>query len=425
MASGDWILVLDGDERLEASREQLDAAMAQDVDGLYTRTIADDSWSYLTPRMFKNRPDIRYSGRIHEMPPVNEGIWGTADVQIRHVGYTPEVMAAKDKQRRNLALLERCVAEAPDEPYPHFGRAILLLALGEVDEAERESRRAADLWSRDRKPAGYVAQMFLTLSRALGQQGNAAEAFEYAREAALATGDPEALYEVGSLFAQSGQYGDALPLFHVARDVAKRALAGEIVIAALDPTLATWRTDIAISQTLRSLSRISAAPRRPSEPPDFKRGNLLDLREYLLSEPLAGIIKPADCPEWDKPDDPCHLEVREMDILTRASWRQLSYAAVPGTDGPGKEPDMIWDQPRSNAALIVLCTFYRTGEKAGQRVFQDGDVDVLLRLPGKKHEAAINRLLGTATDVNFLGSGIQKAAAKNSKSTRTSGTSSK
>ena len=151
----------------------------------------------------------------------------------------------------------------------------------------------------------------------------------------------------------------------------------------------------------------------------------MDIREYLLSEPQTGIIRPVDTHEWDKPGDPRELDVREMDIITRATWRQLSYAMVPGTDAPGKEPDMVWSQPRSNAAMIVLCTHYRSGEKAGERVFKDGDVDMLLHLPGQKHEAVIQRLLYACTDINFLSGDTAKVAAKNSKSTRKSGSSSK
>lgn len=154
----------------------------------------------------------------------------------------------------------------------------------------------------------------------------------------------------------------------------------------------------------------------------------MDLREFLLSEPETGIIRPVDMPEWDKGEgddlEKCELDVREMDILTRASWRHLSFVPVPGTDAPGKDPEMTWDQPRSNAALVALCTCYRTGEKAGQRVFQDADVDMLLKLPGR-HENAINRLLSVATEINFLGASVAKVAAKNSKSTRKSATSSK
>jgi hypothetical protein len=155
----------------------------------------------------------------------------------------------------------------------------------------------------------------------------------------------------------------------------------------------------------------------------------MDLREYLLAEPATGIIRPVDCPEWDKTDDDgkverCELEMREMDILTRAAWRHLSFVPVPGTDEPGKNPEMEWNQPRSNTALVALCTYYRAGEKAGTRVFLDTDLDLLLKLPGR-HENAVNRLLNVATEINFLGANVAKVAAKNSKGSRKSGTSSK
>lgn len=128
------------------------------------------------------------------------------------------------------------------------------------------------------------------------------------------------------------------------------------------------------------------------------------------------MTKDVALPEYDQGDETCLVEVRELDIVGRAKWWSMSWT--------GEETDAKWDTARSNVSLVVLSTFYKDGEKVGQRVFEDIDVDVLLTLPGSKHDNPISRLLMAATEVNFLEGGTAKAAQKKSKTTQKSDSSS-
>lgn len=81
---------------------------------------ARDSESLLlTVRLFPNRPTIRYAGRVHEhVVESGEPIRSVPiDVELLHLGYTPERLLTKDKFTRNLALLERDLQDAPGDPY--------------------------------------------------------------------------------------------------------------------------------------------------------------------------------------------------------------------------------------------------------------------------------------------------------------------
>lgn len=139
-ATGDWILVLDADERLARSAgEAVRAAIAAGgfVLGLLplhdAATLDADEGSVLAgsgrlgspvhlPRLLRRTPDLRWDGIVHESVAawlVRHGAttrFVAAD--IVHYGAVPEIRAERAKGARNLALLERLCDENPDAPVP-------------------------------------------------------------------------------------------------------------------------------------------------------------------------------------------------------------------------------------------------------------------------------------------------------------------
>jgi hypothetical protein len=75
-------------------------------------------------RAFRNRPEYRFEGRIHEQIAQHlpgylpERLERTA-VRVEHFGYLGAVRGAKDKVNRNLELLQRQAAEGLDTPFLH------------------------------------------------------------------------------------------------------------------------------------------------------------------------------------------------------------------------------------------------------------------------------------------------------------------
>lgn len=120
-ASGDWVLVLDADERLATAsakvlRQTLERTKAEGLRVHVRDRVRDaDQVDYLvnvSTRLFRNRPEYRYQRRVHEQievaiaaaklgPPPE-----LADIWIEHLGYLPEVVQRKQKRQRNLQLLE-------------------------------------------------------------------------------------------------------------------------------------------------------------------------------------------------------------------------------------------------------------------------------------------------------------------------------
>lgn len=150
-AHGEWILVLDADERLVAQsaqwmRREL-PLVRPDVQGMNVQILnrALGSDPLRTPpmdvvrtlRLFRNHPSHRFQQRIHEQifPAVSKrGLIFESEIQLDHYGYDPRVVADRGKVQRNLDLLRADLAGGGPPEY----RAYLLMQLG------REYQRAQD-----------------------------------------------------------------------------------------------------------------------------------------------------------------------------------------------------------------------------------------------------------------------------------------
>ncbi len=139
-ARGDWVLMLDADERLApgAGRVLLDAlrrpAFVLGLLPLHDATRLDASPAeilsgaartgerVLLPRLMRRLPDLAWTGRLHE----NVGDWivrhgrkaTLIEADILHFGAIPEVRNARGKAERNRRLLELECATAPERVYP-------------------------------------------------------------------------------------------------------------------------------------------------------------------------------------------------------------------------------------------------------------------------------------------------------------------
>jgi hypothetical protein len=145
-AVGDWILYIDADERLTAGDELhrvLGGPEGRDaVAGLVLFRAATRWTPYREHRLFRNRPDLRFRGRIHEsVVPDIERIVATegatiieVPARIDHLGYDGDMTA---KRRRNLPLLEDAVTRDPDRTYLWFDLGLSRLGLDDPGGAEQ------------------------------------------------------------------------------------------------------------------------------------------------------------------------------------------------------------------------------------------------------------------------------------------------
>jgi len=132
-ATGNWILWLDADERLNpASVKELHSI----IDKTPTRPEIfkvniknyqkGGDYYYLSDahRLFTNQKGITFSGRIHEQisPSLKKtgGVEHSTNIEILHHGYNLEEKEQNKKNKRNRELLEKMVRENPDYAYGHY-----------------------------------------------------------------------------------------------------------------------------------------------------------------------------------------------------------------------------------------------------------------------------------------------------------------
>jgi len=125
-ASGDWIVFLDADEYFapasipEVKRYAGKFLRKRDIDAIGCTIVNIDTDrgnheinSFPAVRIFKNTPQIRYAGAVHENLLKSGGElrvrYLTEKIRIFHTGYSSHIV--KRKMARNLALLQKDVAE--------------------------------------------------------------------------------------------------------------------------------------------------------------------------------------------------------------------------------------------------------------------------------------------------------------------------
>ncbi len=175
-ATGDWLLYLDADEVL----------VAEDVEQL--RTLTGQTWrecfylaetnftgeeehgtsvSFSALRMFRNRPNYRFSGRLHEqigqhMPAYTPERLHHSNVRVEHYGYLGAVRDARQKSRRNIELLLTQEDESTPDPFLHFNLGSEYLAAGDPPAALQRFEQA---WEMVKAAPGAVEFVPILITR--------------------------------------------------------------------------------------------------------------------------------------------------------------------------------------------------------------------------------------------------------------------
>ena len=154
-ARGDWVLVIDPDERLlPEGRVQLERTLASDipehVDAYHTLIVehtltgAELSRAWSSSRVFRREPQLRYVGRVHEEvrylpdPPCTWSERLDGGPHIVSLGSDPSLVDERKKRRRDVRLLRLRLNDNPRD-------AVALCYLALDAAADGLPRRAAVL----------------------------------------------------------------------------------------------------------------------------------------------------------------------------------------------------------------------------------------------------------------------------------------
>jgi tetratricopeptide (TPR) repeat protein len=186
LATGEFVLVLDADERLApGSGPPLRAALehatfdcgmirlhnASRVDAPPAEVVAGRARlgpPMPLPRVLRRTPDLRYTGVVHES--VSDWVAArgmriaTLDVDVIHLGAIPEVRAQRGKSDRNLTLLRRRCELEPGSITPFAYLALELISHGALAEAAEVVERGWALL--DTQPAN-ISVLRLAVARGI------------------------------------------------------------------------------------------------------------------------------------------------------------------------------------------------------------------------------------------------------------------
>jgi glycosyltransferase involved in cell wall biosynthesis len=197
-ATGDWFLYLDADEVLVRDDAERLRELAGHVwreaffltETNFTGDLDDGTAvNHNTLRLFRNRPEYRFEGRIHEqiahkLPSSMPERIEQPSVRIEHYGYLGAVRDAKEKSRRNIELLERQLKDGEISPFLCFNLGSEYAAAGDAEAALDQFQRAWDLLGGDseRSSYGFVPSLTNRLVKALRTNKRYDEAIARAKE---------------------------------------------------------------------------------------------------------------------------------------------------------------------------------------------------------------------------------------------------
>jgi glycosyltransferase involved in cell wall biosynthesis/Flp pilus assembly protein TadD len=308
-ATSAWVFWMDADDRLDETNR----ARVRDLfSGLGDENAAYVMQCLCLPdpvtqtatavdhvRLFRNRPDLRWSYRVHEqiLPAVRaaggEVRW--TDVVVHHTGYQDPAVRAR-KLERDLRLLERARAEDPDEPFTLFN-------LGQVHQEQGRLAEALACFRRSlagSRPGDSIVRKLYALSAQchhhLGQVQDALRLCREGRE--LFSDDVELPFQEGVVRRGLGDRAGAEACWLAALDIPPASYFGSVA-AGLRGFLTRHNLAALYREAGREVEAEAQWRAARAERPDYEpswRGLadlLLGQRRWAELEGLAGELEGA------------------------------------------------------------------------------------------------------------------------------------
>jgi GT2 family glycosyltransferase/tetratricopeptide (TPR) repeat protein len=315
-ARGEWVFWMDSDDTIppECGRGLRELAMREADPGLlgYVMQVhcpggaedgdpAADVTEVDHVKLFRNRPDLRFDGRIHEqvLPAIRaaggEVAW--TDLFVVHSGSDPSAQAQERKRRRDLRILEKELSERPGHPFTLFNLGMTLVDGGRFTEAADYLRRSIAVSGDEESHLRKAYSLLVYAEMRLGRMQEALASCGRGRR--LFPEDAELRFREGVLLHDLGRLDEAVRAY---RDVLERRDGRHLssVIRGLDGFKA--RQNLAV--VLIDMGRLDEAEREwravVAEMPGYRPG-WRGLVEMLLA---AGRLEDAGAAAEDMDGDP-------------------------------------------------------------------------------------------------------------------------
>ncbi|MEZ5081074.1 MAG: glycosyltransferase [Thermoleophilia bacterium] len=135
-ATGDWVLILDADEEIADATALRPLLNEEAIEGYVLREVnfigsepGIDAVVNAAFRMFRNRPEYRYEGALHEqiqakVDPEGGKCTRFVGVEILHYGYLDHTTEARGKKDRNMRIVLEEVKRKPNDAFTLFNAGV-------------------------------------------------------------------------------------------------------------------------------------------------------------------------------------------------------------------------------------------------------------------------------------------------------------
>lgn len=237
-ATGEWILILDADERLKPGQEEkIRKYLNTNFDGLYVKVVSLGKDGKATvneyPRIFRRKEGVKFEGKIHEQigPSIikSGGKIAKTDITITHLGYAQSDEIMNKKYERNLSLLFEQVKENPNDAYAYYHIGIVKILMGAKEEGVEYLKKSIQI-PKEKSNLGdpLRAVVYNILGKHEIQNGNFSEAFKYLNESKkLAPMQVSSYYYIGLAHAKQSNFSLAINSFENALKNLQSILKGK------------------------------------------------------------------------------------------------------------------------------------------------------------------------------------------------------
>ena len=233
-ARGDWLFWMDSDDTIPPEcgrqlRELIERGVAPNVLGFVMQVHcpgggedgdpATDATAVDHVKLFRNRPDLRFDGRIHEqiLPAIRRagGEVAWTELYVVHSGSDQSRAAQEKKRQRDLRLLELELAERPEHPFTLFNLGMTHVHGSRFAEAADYLRRGIAQSGPDESHLRKAYALLVYAEMRLSHHEAALEACQrgramFPRDAELRFREGVLLHELGRLTEARRAYLDVL-----------------------------------------------------------------------------------------------------------------------------------------------------------------------------------------------------------------------
>lgn len=255
-------------------------------------------------KMFRNLPELRFEGRIHEqiLPAVRriDGEICWTDVFVVHAGAEHSPEARRRKQQRDLRLLELELADHPDHPFVLFNLGMTYADMDELAQAAEFLRRCLDISPPEESHVRKAYALLVGCMTQLNQDDDARSTVK--QGLSLFPNDAELLFRLGILEHRTKNYTAAVAVYEGALED-----AGERRFSSRDRGIAGYKARHNLATIFLELGSHDLAELQwrfaLEDTPTYSDGwrglvaTLLETKKYVSLE--AEIEKAAACGNFD------------------------------------------------------------------------------------------------------------------------------